>query len=118
MKSNATLYGVLAALIMLAAVSQYINQTSNVVTDSMYNFGSWLIPMLPPPVNIFFRPAECAGLVAGLVLFPVVFLIVWRLEIWGAGQASDFSAVALNAKAGLSVQQTMKKLIKKYGRRK
>lgn len=69
-------------------------------------------------VRVPYASALAVALALGLLAAVVALLIFAKLEIIAAGWASEKSADALRGKQGeLSVEEEMRKLVKRYGRR-
>ena len=117
MKSYATFLAGFAALLAFIVAILFINPPANQCANYLLGFGAWVTSMLPPQFWWPIAPFLAVGISAALLVFLVVFVVSWRLEIWAAGLASRISAEALNAQGGISVEQEMRKLIKRFGRR-
>jgi hypothetical protein len=55
------------------------------------------------------------AVVVAILCASVAFLLFWRLELWAAGKAREFSQQALRRPGGASVEEEMKKLTRKHG---
>jgi len=118
MKSYASLLAALAGgFAAFFALAFLMNHPANPVAVNIEGFGAWLLSEVAPQVQFRLAPIlVVAVLVFGLV-FSATFPIWWQLEIWSAGLASRVSGQALNSQGGMTVEQEMRKLIGKFGRR-
>ena len=117
MKSYGTILSGVAAFLSFVSVFQFLNPPANKLADYLLGVGAWLISMLPAQFWWPIAPTLAVCICTGLLVFCTVYILSWRLEIWAAGLASRISAEALTAQGGMSVENEMRKLIKRFGRR-
>ena len=118
MKSHAAFLAGFATFLACISMFLFLNPPANQYADYLLGIGAWLISM--PPAQFWWpiAPTVAVVLCTGFLVFCVVFVLSWRLEIWAAGLASRISEEALNSQEGMSVEKEMRKLIKKFGRKK
>lgn len=117
MKSNAPFAaGVSFVLIAIVSASVLItpskpwqfwllNQAHQLIADTEF-------------IRIPYASALAVGMALGLIAAVAVIFIFAKLEIIAAGWASEKSVSALKGRSGeLSVEEEVKQLVKKYGRR-
>jgi len=117
MKSHASTFaGVAGFLAGLACLSWLMNHPESEVAQYLLQSGAWLIAQVAPEIHWRIAPMLGVGLCAGVAVFAVAFFLFWRGEIWAAGLASRVSSQALNTQGGMTVEEEMRKLIRRFGR--
>lgn len=81
-----------------------------------WRVGEWIINKLSLPAPIPSSPAIVIAFVVGALCAAVVSLLVWKLEVWAAGKASEHAQQALRHSCGTSVEEEMRKLTRRHGR--
>lgn len=90
-------------------------QSDDFVSRWAWSLGTWIIAKFGPPLSFVQAPAFAVATLVGLTVYGCVYLLLWRLEIWAAGKRSEISGKALSKTGGLSVEDEMKKLIRRHG---
>ena len=119
MKSYASLLaGIAGGFAALVALSLLMNRPESPVSVNLLGFGAWLLSEVAPQVQFALAPTLVVGVLAFALIYAVSFPIWWKLEIWAAGLASRVSGQALNSEGGMTVEQEMRRLIGRFGRRR
>jgi len=118
MKSYASIFAAIAGgFAALLALSLLMNHPESPVSVNLLGFGAWLLSEVAPQVQSALAPTLVVGVLVFALVYAVSFPIWWKLEIWAAGLASRVSGEALNSQGGITVEQEMRKLIRRFGRR-
>ncbi|MEI8386481.1 MAG: hypothetical protein WCG76_02675 [Verrucomicrobiota bacterium] len=119
MKSYASILAAIAGgFAALLALSWMMNHPESPVAVNLLGFGAWLLSEVAPQIHFALAPTLVVAVLVFALVYSVSFPIWWKLEIWSAGLASRVSGQALNSQGGITVEQEMRRLIGRFGRRR